>query len=285
MLKKRAMSVCLACISCILSGCSIFPEEEELRKTPIIQAYEQEPFRKVEVQRGELKQYEKVEAVCMSVGEKQYSFSVSDCAYQGIYVTQGEKVEVGKVLAELMPASGDGPVQLVAEHSGTVTFVKNADENEKSISGQIVAVINENQGYYLNAYTKYWDKFEQGQEVVMRIRGHEYSAVVINPEDIGLNPVVRPQSGEESQVYFHVVDEEAYMQSGDSGEVTILVEDKKDVLYVSKGSVTLVNDKPVVYVEDENGIRNACYIETGIETDKYVEVTDGLKEGDKVIVE
>lgn len=269
----------------LLSGCGIFPEEEELQKTPIIQAYEQEPFKKVEVKKGEMKLYEKINAVCMNLGEKQYTFNVDDMAFKGIYVNKGEEVAAGTLLAEL---SGDSSsqLQLIADRAGMVTFAKELEDGEKSVSGQIIVTTNSSPGYYLNAFTKYWNMFEKGQQVVMRINGKEYTATIVTAEDIGLSPSVRPDNpNEESEVYFHIEDREAYLQSSDSGEFSLLVAEKQDALYIPKSAVTLVNDDKIVYVEDKDGIRSVKYIETGMETDRYIEVTKGLEEGDSIIVE
>lgn len=276
----------------LLAGCGIFPKEEELQKTPIIQAYEQEPFRKVQVKKGDMKLYEKVDAVCMNLGEKRYTFSVEDMAFKGIYVTLGEQVQPGKLLADLAGSTASsqvanaGQLQLIAEEEGTVTFVKDLEDGEKAISGQIIVITNSSPGYYLNAYTKYWDSFHRGDQIVMRIRGKEYTATIVQAEDLGLPVTVRPTDPEEtSEVYFHIQDQEAYLQSGDNGSVTILVEEKKNVLYVPKGAVTTVNDQKIVYIEDKNGIRGTKEIETGMENDRYIEVTKGLSEGDSIIIE
>lgn len=290
---KKNIKISMVLLStAILSGCGIFPKEEELAKTPIIEAYEQEPFRMVKVQRGTLKLYEKLEPVCMNIGEKQYTFQVSDMAFKGIYVTLGEQIKKGTLLAELVGDETNSQVasanqlKLTAEEDCTVTFVKAPEDGEKSISGQIIVTTNTTKGYYMNAFTKNWKRFKKGQQVVIRIAGKEYKATVIEAEDIGLSKTVRPTDKEEaSEVYFHLEDQSAYLQSGDKGEITILVEEKENVLYIPKSSVTLVNDKKIVYVENEDGIRSVKYIETGLETGKEVEVTSGLEEGDSIIVE
>lgn len=288
-MKKRFRILKVGLCAVLLTGCGIFPKEAELQKTPIIQAYEQEPFDMVQVQRGQLKLYEEINAVCMNLGEKQYTFDVNDMAFKGIYVTCGEQVKAGTVLAELAgeaSSAGTSKLQLIAENDSTVTFVRELDESEKSISGQIIVVTNSNQGYYLNAFTKYWDKFKKGDQMVMRIRGKEYTATVVMAEDLGLSPSVRPEDSEEaSEVYFYIEDQEAYLQSGDSGQFSLLVDEKQDVLYIPKGAVTTVNDKKIVYVENKDGIRSVQEIETGLETDRYVEVVSGLQEGDSIIVE
>lgn len=285
-MKKRIRILAIVLGTGTLAGCGIFPKEEELQKTPIIQAYIQEPFEMAQVKKGDLKLYEKVDAVCMNTGERQYSFSVNDMAFKGIYVKSGERVTAGTVLAELSGDASTQELQIVAKEDGIVTFAKELEQAEKSIAGQIVVIINTNQGYYLSAYTKYWQNFVKGEQVDMRIRGKEYKATIVNSEDIGLPETVRPTDPEElSAVYFHVAEETAYLQSTDKGEVTLLVSEKKDVLYIPKSAVTLVNDKKIVYVEDKDGIRTVKEIETGLETDRYTEVVSGLEEGDSVILE
>lgn len=292
-MKKHVKAASLFLVAGVLTtGCGIFPKEEELRKTPIIQAYEQEPFRKTEVKKGDLKLYEKLEVVCMPVGEQRYSFSVGDRAFKAIYVEQGQEVVAGTLLAELVDTStttqtsSASQLQLVAKETGTVTFVKELEEAERSVAGQIVVTLNSTKGYYLNGFTAYWKQFEAGSQVTMKIRGKEYQVQVVEAEELGLAPTVRPTDPTQtSAVYFYLENEDAYLQSGDSGEITLLADERTNVLYIPKGAVTTVNDKKVVYVEDKDGIRNAKYIETGMETDKYVEVTSGLEEGDSIILE
>lgn len=87
------------------------------------------------------------------------------------------------------------------------------------------------------------------------------------------------------QVYFKVQQDGLYLKSQDIGTVTVLIEEKKDVLYVPKSAITEVNGKEIVYVENEDGIRSIQYIETGLHADNKVEIKDGLKLGDKVILE
>lgn len=291
-MKKKPMAFALCLSMGLLSGCGIFPKEEELQRTPIIQAYEQEPFRKVQVQKGELKQYEKLDVVCMSLGEKRYSFSVNDMAYKGIYVKNGDYVKAGTLLADLietnsgLQATNTGSMKLIAEEDGKVTFVKGLEQGERSVSGQIVVTTNSREGFFLSASTKYWDRFTAGQEVTIRIRGKEYTAVVVEAQVLGIESPMRPSNPEEeSAVYFHLTDESAYLQSGDSGEINLLVSEKENVLYIPNRTVTTVNDRKIVYVEDENGIRGVRDVETGLVTDKYIEIVSGLKEGDSVIVE
>lgn len=290
-MKKREVLVIGFCII-LLSGCAVFPKEEELQKTPIIQAYQQEEFKTAKVQKGDLKLYERLEAICMSIGEKTYSFAVSDLEYKGVYIKTGDMVEAGTVLAELeasadnMQVADRSQLKLTASESGKVTFAKELEDKEKSVTGELIAVINSNHGYYFSTYTKYWKKFNKGMQVVMRIRGEDYTATVVTAEDIGLQSIKRPDNPKEvSEVYFFVPDEDLYLQSTDAGSVTLLIDEKEDVLYIPESAITTVNDKEIVYMENADGIRSVKYIQTGLHADDKVEILSGLQQGDSVILE
>lgn len=126
----------------LLTGCAIFPKEEELQRTPIIQAYEQDEFKMAEVKKGTLQLYNTIDAVCMNLGESRYSFGVSNLSYKGVYVSLGEKVAAGTTLAELETSYTDTDVQissqviLKAKEDSRVTYVAEAEDGEKSVAGQ-----------------------------------------------------------------------------------------------------------------------------------------------------
>lgn len=275
-----------------LSGCAIFPKEEELVRTPIIEAYEHEDFKMAEVKRGDLQKYETIDAVCMNLGETRYSFGVSNLAYNGVYVQVGERVSAGTKLADLAVSytdtdvANESQVVLTAKEDSTITYVNEVEDGEKSVAGQLVVIANSRDAFYLNAYTKFYDKFKVGDSVQMHINGEDYMATVISPSEIGISEdSAGVNSDGEAQVYFKIKEDGLFLVSEDVGSVTVLVEEKKNILYIPKHAVTTVDDKEIVYVEDSKGIRSVKYIKTGLEADNKIEITEGLQEGDKVILE
>lgn len=289
MRKKRILAICMSGI--ILTGCGIFPKEDELQRTPIIQAYQQEEFKMAEVKKGTLQLYENINAVCMNLGETRYSFNISNLAYTGIYVKLGEYVSAGTKLAELSADYKESQVAdssqlvLTAKEDSYITFVADVDDGEKSVAGHNVVIANSMDAFYLNAYTIYWNKFNVGDSVQMRISGNDYMATVISPTEIGLENTTPSSEYEEGAVYFKIKEDNLFLRSEDVGSITILVDEKKDVLYVPESAITEVNDKEIVYVENEDGIRSVQYVETGLHADNKVEIKSGLELGDKVILE
>lgn len=287
---RRIIPICL--FGVILTGCGIFPKEEELQRAPIIEAYKREEFKMAEVLKGTLQKYETIEAVCMNIGETRYHFGVSNLAYNGVYVQLGEYVHAGTKLADLAVSYTDtqvadeSQVTLKAKEDSTITFVAEVDDGEKSISGQIVVIANSKDAFYLNTYTKYWENFEIGETMQMHINGGDYNATVISPTEIGIEqPANAVNENGEAQIYFKIKEDGLYLKSEDVGTVTILVEEKKDVLYVPEHAITTVDDKEIVYVENKDGIRSVQYVETGLRAENKVEIKSGLNEGDKVILE
>lgn len=292
MKSKRIIPVCLIIVGIILTGCGIFPKEEELQRTPIIEAYQREEFKTAEVKKGTLQKFETIDAVCMNIGETRYYFEISNLSYNNIYVQQGEYVHAGTKLADLLVSytdtqlADDSQAVLTAKEDSTITFVTEIEDGEKSIAGQIVVIANSRDAFYLNAYTKYWDRFNVGDEVTMHINGSDCQALVISPEEIGIeSDAGKVNENGEAQVFFKVKEEGLYLKSEDVGSVTILADEKENVLYIPDYAVTTVDDKEVVYVENEDGIRVSQYVETGLRADNKVEIKSGLKEGDKVILE
>ena len=68
-----------------------------------------------------------------------------------------------------------------------------------------------------------------------------------------------------------------------SAEVEILVDHLEDIIYVPLQAVTYWNDKRVVYVEN-GGSPERRDVETGAFSDSFIEITTGLREGEKVLL-
>lgn len=286
-MKKQIVSG-LAFLLCFLLGGCILPKEEELVTTPVVEAYEHEDFKTTTVKKGDLVDIEEITCIVLGINEKTLSFEVDDMSYRGIYVKVGDYVEANTVVAELV---ADGLtnmtyLKLRAPFSGTVTYAMTLKEGEKSIINKRVVVINSGSAYYLIAQTPFWEQFHTGEVHNIRFFKGAYAATVIEPEEIGMERL--GHTGEEDEiypVYFRIDDMSAQLYSDLQGSCSITLAEKKDALYLPEAAVTTINDKEVVYYEDEKGLRNVKYIETGMKADGKVEIVSGLKEGDAVILE
>lgn len=291
-MKRMLLTAAAAGCALLSSGCSFFPKEEELVKTPIIEAYQQEEFRMAEVKRGEIKHYETIDVTAQTVNEQNLSFPFDNMSYEGIYVKTGDSIKEGQLLAKLNPAGmqnqvGDSSqLELRAPFDGIVVYARELENREKSVSGQVVLIVNKSDTFILSAFTPYWKRFQIGETYMFRYGGRDYQMTAVNAEDIGLETLQRPENdGDPSRVYFTIHSPELLLRSGQIGTVTILLEEKEDALYIPAHAVNLINDEEIVYVENADGIRSTQKIKTGMKTDDKVEILEGLSEGDKVILE
>ncbi len=69
-----------------------------------------------------------------------------------------------------------------------------------------------------------------------------------------------------------------------TGTANILIQDKKDILVLPMEALQQQKGKRFVTVEGPDGKREEKEIKIGIRSKTDVEVTEGLKEGDKVVV-
>ena len=69
-----------------------------------------------------------------------------------------------------------------------------------------------------------------------------------------------------------------------TGEVYIVTSEKKNILELPLEAVQEKNGHPFVMAETADGKQVMEKIKTGIHDDQFVEVTSGLKEGDKVVI-
>ena len=98
-------SVPLTCVSC-----GILPEEEELPAAPVIRTYEAEEYQQVTVMRGDMLLTKKVKCTYASAKQEKYSFPLGGMYIDKVYVTEGQQVKKGTLLAEL--EQGNLPQQI-----------------------------------------------------------------------------------------------------------------------------------------------------------------------------
>jgi HlyD family secretion protein len=72
------------------------------------------------------------------------------------------------------------------------------------------------------------------------------------------------------------------LKTGMTGKVTIIIDKLPDVLYVPIQSVVTVEDKKVCYVAGSPAEKRE--VETGLFNDNFVQIKNGLAEGEKVLL-
>ena len=97
----KRMTLTAAAMSLLLSGCSILPKEEVFSKRPVFEDYEIENYKTTTVKRGDLTLEKNVQCTYLSVNKEYLSFPTGGEYMEGIYVTRGQQVRAGDLVAQL----------------------------------------------------------------------------------------------------------------------------------------------------------------------------------------
>lgn len=98
-MKKSLMLILAICL--VLSSCGIFPREQSYQSAPTLPPYEREEWEMAYVQRGDLRLAESVICTYVPVQTETLSFVVSGILYDEIFVSAGDSVKKGQLLAQL----------------------------------------------------------------------------------------------------------------------------------------------------------------------------------------
>lgn len=166
---------------------------------------------------------------------------------------------------------------------GTVTYVRNiGSEDRSSISSRVVTVADSTVSIF-RTETEYWDAFEPGEEVVIVSGDVDYTAYVVEETELGLEETEKV-TGKKAMVYFALTEPPVELEDGDTGTLTLILREKKDVLYVPQEAIGKINGMQVAYYKDENGLKQYKPVTVGMITGGVAEIVSGLEEGELVIV-
>lgn len=101
MRRKFLWALIIMTMSFIYVSCGIMPEEEELPAAPVIRSYEAEEYQQTTVIRGDLVLDKTVRCIYASARQEMYSFPLGGLYIDKIYVSEGDLVKKGDLLAEL----------------------------------------------------------------------------------------------------------------------------------------------------------------------------------------
>ena len=363
----------LAMVSSMLAGCQLIPEEESLPTRPVLHSYEEQGYTTATVLRGDLVATVSVRCQYVHVKEEHLSFSVGGLYIGKVYVTEGQQVKAGQLLAELEqdnlqeniasleyqlrvleqqkvhhqedcqldvkkidivledlhqrleqaeePArqqllaqieqqegkrqdaldsyaqklqSAEDSIyllglrleeaketlkvrQIIAGMDGTVTFVDEVKEGARSVKGQKFISLSDLSTTVFTVTGENAKHFTPGEEVLLTCQDKELAAYVADPAEF--------DAGDKQVAYLKLKQPEPSLQKGDSGTIRLTLDQRLDVLYVDTNAIETAGEETFVYILDENGLRVARTVTTGLTVNGFTEITEGLSEGDIVIVD
>lgn len=173
--------------------------------------------------------------------------------------------------------------RLRASFDGTVTYARKIDEGARSRLNERVVVVADSTLSLFRGETEWWSYFHEGDEYVITSNNREYHAVVTGEETLGLSPTEHVE-GEKGYVYLALTEPAFDLDDGSRGTLILTRDSRTNVLMIPEDAVTLANGEPIVYYQNEEGVKAYKSIVIGLAAGDRVEVVDGLSEGDSVIV-
>jgi len=167
-----------------------------------------------------------------------------------------------------------------ASMAGTVMDIKDNLEGSTSTRGEVIMTVMDNtQCIFAVEDTEYASYFAEGQEVDMSISyGNGSGAYKLVPYEM-------EKWGDKLLFSITEGNENGIIEPRTSGTIKVILEQKTQVLSLPVSAVHTADGKKYVYVVGENNMREVKWIETGLEGDDKIEVTSGLMEGEKVILQ
>ncbi len=166
---------------------------------------------------------------------------------------------------------------IYAGMDGIVEYVREGLEGYKTVIGKTVITIKDPNDMYLYASDRTAIEYLSGLEsVIISVNGSgaaEYEAIPeLTDDGTGLRFILTGDSAS------------AMITENTSGNITIELGRRDNVLSVPKAAVHRAGDKVYVYVVDEDGYRRYREVQIGLEGDTRTEILSGLEAGEIVAV-
>ena len=178
---------------------------------------------------------------------------------------------------ELVEAAKKG---IKADFNGVITKVSLVEGATTALGTELFTLQNTDKINVNVNVSKYdYDKLKEGQSADITLAGKTYEGEVTSISHVATQNE-KGASLISADVRIKNPDDDIFL--GVDAKVTIHAEEADDVVVLPSEVVNIGKDGSFCYVI-ENGVITRRDITTGISSDDYVEVTEGIKEGDEVI--
>lgn len=211
--------------------------------------------------------------------------AVAESDPSAVTAEEKEKMEITNNLSELDQMSAQELVEaakkgIKADFNGVITKVSVVEGAMTALGTELFTLQNTDKVDVNVNVSKYdYDKVKEGQSAEITLAGKTYEGEVTNISHIATQNE-KGASLISADVRIKNPDEDIFF--GVDAKVTIHAEEADDVVVLPAEVVNIGKTGSFCYVI-ENGVITKKDITTGISSDEYVEVLDGIQEGDEVI--
>ncbi len=196
-------------------------------------------------------------------------------------------VSLAKItLDQAKQKSADNQSTLVSDMDGTVTAV-NIEEGAVSSGAQPAIVVQDINNLKATATLGKYDadRVSIGQAVNIISSSKTYAGKISYIDPIAKKSVSQAAGDTTLGVVIDITDTAANLKINFDVDVDILVAEAKGVMTIpSEALKTDKGNKNYVYVLDGNNVVHQKTVTVGIQSDNYIEIKDGIKTGDMVIL-
>ncbi|MBP5489515.1 MAG: efflux RND transporter periplasmic adaptor subunit [Lachnospiraceae bacterium] len=166
---KKLIGIVLAAVM-FLSGCGLFPAEEELPKAPVVQTMDESYFTTAEVKKGTVRDFVSERCTYQYESTQNLSFGFGGEAVKETYVAVGQKVSAGDVLAELANDDMEDRIEALREQIAEL-------EEQEEYCNELLTIEKERKELASRYGKKYDDtKLKQLQNDYDDVSGRKYVA-------------------------------------------------------------------------------------------------------------
>lgn len=189
-----------------------------------------------------------------------------------------EDIEVSRLYIEGLNAKLDS-YSIVAEGDGMVSYLSDIlDYGTVNSNDNLVTVVYDDGEYFATTSDDY-------NFVVGDIYTGTYGVAEYDMELVGITEEGKDAEGNViKSLCFKAVMEDGALPGVSMMFMTVSKGEMKDVIYVPNNSVKELDGKYIVYLLDDNNCKQAVYVKTGVSMDGYTVITEGLSEGDRVVI-
>ena len=211
--------------------------------------------------------------------------AVAESDPSAVTAEEKEKMEITNNLSELDQMSAQELVEaakkgIKADFNGVITKVSVVEGATTTLGTELFTLQNTDKVDVNVNVSKYdYDKLKEGQSAEITLAGKTYEGEVTSISHVATQNE-KGASLIAADVRIKNPDEDIFL--GVDAKVKIHAEEADDVVVLPAEVVNIGKDGSFCYVI-ENGVITRKDITTGISSDEYIEVLDGIQEGDEVI--
>lgn len=194
-----------------------------------------------------------------------------------------DALEVGQMRLESLRAAL-AQRQIFAPFSGTLTYVRDFEDGERSEFGSRVMVLADSTMSLFRAETVYWDRFSSGDRYEIKLSDGWRTLYVADESALGLESAEKVP-GKKASVYFILETPDFTLKEGDLGTIELVLDQHEDTLCLPLGAVKASGEDYLVFYLREDGLKAYKKVTIGLQNSRQVEILDGVEAGEMIIID